>query len=356
MSPTYTPAATRTPGTACIGGSYDAGTGPYVFTGTGAPGDSVYIVRQPGNVAVGSAGTIKADGSFSVMVNNPGLTVGQTVEAHGGSMSGPSCGGVTVVASQPMAATPIGNIAGGATVFTVTGAPGEVVVLVNQTTGEVLGSATIQGNGQAAIDLDTAAVTGQNILVLSSGHQDTTAAIGANGSAPQVDQGTVLTEGSTLTGTGSPGALIQVTDDQGHVLGSTTVQPDGNWALGVTGAVAGSGLKLIQDGVVRDLPQRALSLGARQVFTNTNVFRPLQGGSLDIGFKASNDERITVKIFNLSGETVRRIAEIEAKAGVLYALHWDGHNDASETVAAGLYIVSVYGPNTKILKKVVVLK
>lgn len=347
---------TRTPATACIGGSYDAGTGNYVFTGTGVPGDSIYIVTQPGNISLGSWGTVEADGSFSIAVGNPGLVAGHTVEAHSGSSSGPSCGGVTVLAAEPTAAAPIGNIAGGATVFTVTGAPGEVVVLVDQTTGEVLGSGTIQANGQAAIDLDTAAVAGQNILVLSSGHLDTTASTGANGSAPQVDQGVVLTEGSTLTGTGTPGALIQVVDDQGRVLGSTTVQPDGSWALGVSGAVAGSGLKLIQDGVVRALPQPALSLGARHVFTSTNVFRPLQGGSLDIGFKASADERITVKIFSLSGETVRRIAEIDAKTGVLYALHWDGRNDASETVAAGLYIVSVHGPSTRILKKVVVLK
>ena len=87
-----------------------------------------------------------------------------------------------------------------------------------------------------------------------------------------------------------------------------------------------------------------------------NVFKPAQGGSLDIGFKADGDERITVRVFNLAGEMVRPVAEMDVKSGVLYGLKWDGRNESGEMVASGVYVVSVKGANTRIVRKVVVLK
>jgi hypothetical protein len=108
--------------------------------------------------------------------------------------------------------------------------------------------------------------------------------------------------------------------------------------------------------VARDLVQTVQRLGSERVFLGANIFRPLRGGGLDIGFKANGDERITVKVFNLAGETVKLVADMQVQAGVLYALRWDGKNDGGEGVAAGVYIVSVKGTSTRILKKVVVLK
>jgi hypothetical protein len=166
----------------------------------------------------------------------------------------------------------------------------------------------------------------------------------------------VLVEGSTLTGTGVPGATVQVVDAQGRVLGSTVVDALGNFSVPVSGAVAGVPVKLVMNGVAVDLYQPALALKSERVFFNTNVFRPERGDRLDIGFKANADERVTVRIFNVAGESVRRVAEMEVKAGVLYALKWDGRNDDGQWGAAGVYIVSVYGPNTRILKKVIILK
>jgi flagellar hook assembly protein FlgD len=115
-------------------------------------------------------------------------------------------------------------------------------------------------------------------------------------------------------------------------------------------------VQVIQDGVGTRLSQPALKLGENRVFLSRNIFKPTQGGSLDIGFKADADERVTVRVFNLAGELVRPVAEMEVKAGVLYGLKWDGRNADGEWVASGVYVVSVKGGNTRIIRKVVVLK
>lgn len=301
-------------------------------------------------------GVVGPDGSFSVSGNTSGMNPGDTVEAHAGSGSGPSVGSVVLLTGGGGPAAPQGNLDGGATVLTINGTPGELVTVINVTTGEVLGSATIQPDGQAAINFDTAVLTGQNLILTTNGENSGAITAVFPGSAPFVAQGSVLVDGSVLTGSGVAGSLVQVVDDQGRVLGSSIVAPDGTWAITTSGALAGVGVKVIQDGVETRLPQPALRLGEEKVFLSKNVFRPLRGDSLDIGFKAPFDDKVTVKIFNLSGETVRLVAEIEVRAGVLYALRWSGQNDAGEMVASGIHFVSVYGPKTRIIKKVVVLK
>ncbi len=65
---------------------------------------------------------------------------------------------------------------------------------------------------------------------------------------------------------------------------------------------------------------------------------------------------MTVKIFNISGEMVRLLTEMDAKAGTAYALSWDGRNAQGQMVGSGVYLVSCKGPQTHILKKVIVLK
>jgi hypothetical protein len=356
ISPSASASPTQTPAPAQISGVYESGSGTFVFTGTGSPGDVVYIVEQPGSIVIGS-GTVAADGSFAVSVTNPGLTAGDTLQAHAGSATGPSLGSASVQASSgssPVASSPE---AGGATVMTVSGgSPGEIITVIDQTTGQVLGSAPVGANGDAAVILDTPATPGHILQFLSDGQSIGTVTVGALGSAPTVTQGAVLVEGSVLTGTGTPGSTLQVVDVQGRVLGSTTVAADGSWSVPVSGAVQGVGVKVIQDGVARDLNQPALALGAEKAFTSTNVFKPLLGGSLDIGVKADADDSITVKIFSVAGETVRVVAALDVKAGILYGLKWDGKNDYGENVAAGLYVISISGGKTHILKKVVVLK
>jgi hypothetical protein len=168
--------------------------------------------------------------------------------------------------------------------------------------------------------------------------------------------GSVLEEGSTLQGTGVAGSTVQAVDDTGKVLGTTTVDSQGNFSLVVSGAQAGQSVVLVQNGVKGGAPLASLKLGAEVAFTTANIFKPDQGGSLGISFKAQADERVTVRIFNVAGELVRPLMEMDCRIGVLYAASWNGKNGDGETVAAGIYVISVHGRATRSLKKVVVMR
>lgn len=331
------------------------GGGNYVFTGTGTPGDQVWVSVNGGSV--GGPVTVQPDGSWSLGPVATTVSPGASITAHSGSPTGPSAGAVTAGPSQPSSVTllPV-PLAGGATVVSFNGTAGQSVVVVDGATGQVLGAGTVPATGPSAVALNNPAAPGTTLLLVVNGLAGPSATTGASGPPPAVLQGAVLVEGSTLAGTGVPGAAIQVVDDQGRVLGTTIVDPDGTWTVTVSGAQAGVGVKVVQNGVALRLAQPALRLGQERLFLSQNVFKPRLGGHLDIGFKAVADEKVTVKVFNSAGELVRMVAEIEVRAGVLYALRWNGQNDRGEGVAAGVYVVSCFGPQTRILKKVVVLK
>jgi hypothetical protein len=341
-------------------GVYEAGAGSVVFTGTGTAGDAVYIVGQPGSSSRGN-GVVGANGTFSVAGSTSAMSAGDTVEAHAGSATGPVSAPITLVAAGGALATGSSQTNGtdsGATVITVSGNPGETITIVDTSVSPAvdLGSAVVGSNGQAAVNLTAPVSGGTTLEILSNGVVESSFSVAATaGSAPVVTQGAVLVEGSVLTGTGTVGSLIQVVDDLGHVLGSGTVASDGTWSVPVSGAVAGAGVKVIQDGVETRLPS-AQALGAETAFTNVNVFKPALGGSLDIGVKALADGKMTVRIFDVAGEAVRVVAFADVRAGLLYAFKWNGRNEDGETVAAGLYVISVQGGGVNRLRKVVVLK
>jgi hypothetical protein len=334
----------------------EAGSGFYIFTGTGQAGDTIFIVQQPGSITLGS-GTVGTDGTFSVTAAVGGLTAGNTVEAHGGSPTGPSGTPQTVVTAGTGPAASAGSpLDAGATVLTLNGSPGETVTVVDLTTGNVLGQGVIGPNGQGAVFFNQGAQAGHTLNLLVGGRVDGSVIVGGAGQPATLDSGFVFVEGNVLTGSGTPGATVQLVDDSGRILGSATVGANGLFSLPVSGATQGSSLKLVQNGVSRDLELKPQKLGENRVFTSKNVFNPEKGGILEVGFKAETDEHVVVRIFNLAGEMVRPVVEMDAKAGVVYALSWDGRNTDGQMVASGVYIVSARGERTRILKKVIVLK
>ena len=73
-------------------------------------------------------------------------------------------------------------------------------------------------------------------------------------------------------------------------------------------------------------------------------------------FKAIWTERVTVKVYDLTGELIQELAQWDTTAGALYQARWDGRNRDGQAVANGLYFVSVHGNSAHCLKKVVVLR
>ena len=305
------------------------------------------------------SGVAASDGTFSIGISTT-VNPGDTIEAHDGSAAGP--------VSNPQSAyvAPVGPPASGgtpldagATVLTVNGIPGQQVVIVDTSTSPdtVLGQGVVGSTGQVAVFMSGGATAGDVLDLVVGGFVEGTTTVGATGGqAASLDPGFVFVEGNTLTGHGVAGSTVQLVDGQGNVLGSAVVAANGTFNLPVSGAHAGSSLKLLQNGVAVDVSLTPQKLGENKVFLSKNVFKPELGGSLDIGFKAEADERVTVRIFNMAGELVRPVVEMDAKSGVVYALTWDGRNSEGQMVASGVYIVSAKGATTRVLKKVVVLK
>jgi hypothetical protein len=254
--------------------------------------------------------------------------------------------------------TPVSTpLAGGATVIEFSGTAGQVVTVIDSGTGAVLGTGTVPATGPVVVVLSTAAKPGEVLqLVVDGMAGPTLPTVGPSGSAPTVLNGVVLVEGSVISAQGTPGALIEIVDADGRVLGGAVADASGHADITVSGAVAGVPVKIVQSGVARDLNSPALKLGAETAFLSQNVFKPGAGKPLDINVKALADGRLTVRIFNVAGEAVRGVADMDVRSGLLYSLQWDGQNEDGQTVSAGLYVISVQGAGASRLRKVVVLK
>jgi hypothetical protein len=87
-----------------------------------------------------------------------------------------------------------------------------------------------------------------------------------------------------------------------------------------------------------------------------NIFRPGKGKPLTISMKADEPGRVTVRVFNLAGELVRPVFDADVLAGLWFQASWDGKNGSDETVASGVYFISVKGAGIRVIRKVVVLK
>jgi flagellar hook assembly protein FlgD len=88
----------------------------------------------------------------------------------------------------------------------------------------------------------------------------------------------------------------------------------------------------------------------------SNIFKPAQGKPLDIAFMAPQSGRVTVKVFNVAGERVRRPYDTDTPAGVWVHSPWDGKNEQGENAGSGVYIVSVQGGGISRILKVVLIR
>jgi hypothetical protein len=90
--------------------------------------------------------------------------------------------------------------------------------------------------------------------------------------------------------------------------------------------------------------------------TDRNVFRPTQGGKLQISFKAPQDGKVSVKVYNLAGQMVMPVFEAQVQAGLWFQANWDGKNEVGSTVSSGIYFISIRGAGIRSVKKVILLK
>ncbi len=83
-----------------------------------------------------------------------------------------------------------------------------------------------------------------------------------------------------------------------------------------------------------------------------NPFNPVT----KIAYSVREAGRVTIRVFNVSGRTVRTLLEEELAAGATGFVVWDGANDAGERCASGVYFYRIEAPGFASSRKMVMLK
>jgi hypothetical protein len=139
---------------------------------------------------------------------------------------------------------------------------------------------------------------------------------------------------------------------------TTTYTHDGsNWDTTVT-AVANdrnwAGLLLeYSEGTVGVDPITFVTPNDYKLFSNyPNPFNP----STMIEYQLPLDKNVTVKVYNLMGQSIRTLVSNEFKNAGRHAVQWNGLNDAGRKVASGVYIYSLEWGNFKKTNRMMLLK
>ncbi|MFK2914020.1 BapA/Bap/LapF family large adhesin, partial [Pseudomonas sp. 3HC3] len=206
------------------------------LTGQGQSGSIVTVRDAEGNV-LGTA-TVGGDGRFDVTLNAPQRnSESLTVEATDnlGNSAGPV--DFTAPDSTPPQVVTSPAIDGTGTTITGNGEPGATVT-VRGPDGSVLGSTVVGAGGAFEITLDTPQTNGQALTVEQRDAAGNLSAavdlLAPDTQAPDSPTDLVLAgDGSSLSGSGEPGAQVTVTGTGGAVLGTATVQPDGTFQVAI---------------------------------------------------------------------------------------------------------------------------
>ena len=227
-------------------------------TGSGEGGATISVTDAAGNVL--GTDIVDGNGNYSVAITPPlidgePLTVAQTDAAGNAS---PSIGLVAPDLTAPDA--PTGTVTPDGSAVTGMGEAG-ATISVTDAEGLVVGTATVGVNGAFVVMLSTAQVNGETLnLVQTDGAGN--ASIAVNLFAPDITPpaapaGTITPDGAVVNGSGEPGAIIQITDAAGTVLGTATVAGNGSFSVTLdVPQTNGEALTLVQtDGAGNDSPQ-----------------------------------------------------------------------------------------------------
>ncbi|MCU1528744.1 MAG: hypothetical protein JWP75_2507 [Frondihabitans sp.] len=305
--------------------------GPLDFSGKGAPNSQVKVTEE-GKPGVIATGTVLVNGNWSIKNVNldareHNLVVTQTSVGNNVTTDkvtlNPGQTGVTkplAITTPTEGSTVIDKH--GTVVFTGTGTSGQKVTLQGANGGRVLGTSTVDDNGNWTYT-----------TWLSESHFDIDATMGSETKTVSFDvrksagitqplEITTPTEGSTVsnstgtvvfTGKGTTGQKVKLQGaNGGRVLGETTVKSDGSWTYTTW---------LSQSMFMIDA-----TMGAEKKMVTFNV---------DKGEAVTNPLTITAPASN-------------SEAGVSGRLDWTGTGKAGETIS----IVNQYGvtkTTTKVL-------
>ncbi len=217
--------------------------------GVGIPGSTITVTNAAGLV-LGTA-IVAADGSYTAPLDPPqrnGELLGVVQADIAGNVS-PSIPAVAPDTTAP--AAPAAAVGSEGTVVVGSGEPGATVTITSSG-GAVLGTAVVSTAGAYVVTLATAQRNGETVFATQSDGagniSGSTNAVAPDLTAPPPPTVTVIADdGTALTGRGEAGARVEVRAPDATLLGSTTVNADGSFAVGLVPAqTAGATLSVTQ--------------------------------------------------------------------------------------------------------------
>ncbi len=217
--------------------------------GVGIVGSTITVTNAAGLV-LGTA-IVAADGSYTAPLDPPqrnGELLGVVQADIAGNVS-PSIPAVAPDTTAP--AAPAAVVGSEGTVVVGSGEPGATVTITSSG-GVVLGTAVVSTAGAYVVTLATAQRNGETVVATQSDGagniSGSTNAVAPDLTAPPPPTVTVIADdGTALTGRGEAGARVEVRAPDAMLLGSTTVNADGSFAVGLVPAqTAGATLSITQ--------------------------------------------------------------------------------------------------------------
>ncbi|MDZ5605509.1 Ig-like domain-containing protein, partial [Pseudomonas sp. RP23018S] len=210
-----------------------------ILTGRGEPGSTIRVVNAQG-AEIGTA-VVNDAGSFSVSLT-PAQTDGQALAVTAQDAAGNTSDSSAVTApnvENPIDTTPPAPptgliISAGGSQVSGRGEPG-TTVNVRDAQGNLVASGTVPADGSFSLPLAPPIIDGSPLLVdLTDAGGNVSNALSVltpDLTAPAQPTDLTLTDGTLLTGTGEPGATVQVRDSTGTLIGTGAVRPDGGFTL-----------------------------------------------------------------------------------------------------------------------------
>ena len=203
-------------------------------TGRGEAGSTVTVSDAAGRVL--GSGVVAGNGQFQITLGQAQVN-GQSLDVTARDAAGNASPSAVLVAGDstaPLAASALTVAADGAA-LTGLGEPGAEINVINAA-GTLLGTATVAANGTFSVALVPAVSPGVVLTVVQSdqaGNDSPPAQVTSPGElAPATPSELALAnDGRTLTGSGTPGSSVAVHGQDGQLLGSALVNPDGSFRV-----------------------------------------------------------------------------------------------------------------------------
>ncbi|MEE6710720.1 Ig-like domain-containing protein [Pediococcus acidilactici] len=214
--------------------------GDKTISGKGIPGATVNVSFADGT-SIGST-IVDSNGNWTISTGHVDLKGGEVISANQ-TVDGVTSPNTyqTVESKEDVTAPVINDITEGDKTITGKGIPG-ATVNVTFADGTFIGTATVDADGNWSVSTahislkagDELTAT-QTINGITSKEGNTTVKAKVVVNAPDINK--VTAGDRTISGTGKPGATVNVTLDDGTVIGTATVDADGNWTVNVPGAI-----------------------------------------------------------------------------------------------------------------------